>query len=48
VVRWRRADLARALAERFGVVLAERSCISLDLIGRTPDFGGDRGRGAEP
>jgi len=25
VVRWRRADLARALAERFGVVLAERS-----------------------
>jgi transposase len=24
VVRWRRADLARALAERFGVVLAER------------------------
>ena len=25
VVRWRRADLARAIAERFGVVLAERS-----------------------
>jgi transposase len=25
VVRWRRADLARALAERFGVALAERS-----------------------
>ncbi|TCZ56678.1 hypothetical protein EXY23_19000 [Roseicella aquatilis] len=25
VVRWRRADLARAMAERFGVVLAERS-----------------------
>lgn len=25
VVRWRRADLARAVAERFGVVLAERS-----------------------
>lgn len=25
VVRWRRADLARAIARRFGVVLAERS-----------------------
>lgn len=25
VVRWRRADLARAIAARFGVVLAERS-----------------------
>ena len=25
VVRWRRADLARVIAERFGVVLAERS-----------------------
>lgn len=25
VVRWRRADLARAIAERFGIVLAERS-----------------------
>lgn len=25
VVRWRRADLARLIAERFGVVLAERS-----------------------
>jgi transposase len=25
VVRWRRADLARAIAERLGVVLAERS-----------------------
>jgi transposase len=25
VVRWRRADLARAIAERFGVELAERS-----------------------
>ncbi len=25
VVRWRRADLARAIASRFGVVLAERS-----------------------
>ena len=25
VVRWRRVDLARAIAERFGVVLAERS-----------------------
>jgi len=25
VVRWRRADLARLVAERFGVVLAERS-----------------------
>jgi transposase len=25
VVRWRRADLARVIAERFGVALAERS-----------------------
>jgi transposase len=25
LVRWRRADLARAIAARFGVVLAERS-----------------------
>lgn len=25
VVRWRRADLARVIAERFGIVLAERS-----------------------
>jgi transposase len=25
VVRWRRADLARAIEARFGVVLAERS-----------------------
>jgi transposase len=34
VVRWRRADLARAIAARFGVVLAERSVgITLRRLG---------------
>ena len=39
------ADFLRAAAE---AVVQLIMCISLDLIGRTHHFGGDRGRGAEP
>ena len=35
VVRWRRADLARAIEARFGVVLAERS---ISTVPRRPGF----------
>ena len=45
VVRWRRADLMRVIAKRFGVVLAERSVGAvLHRLGRTRPGSASRAR----